>query len=74
MKQTDFNRLCRRLFKMKEDLPAEYRHQMLLHVVCERGPVHPGLVTPLLDHSWIHSMGYLYETKGWLHLGSHRIR
>lgn len=79
MHKKTFNKNCRLLWgKLKKgesrDLPLEDRHEMLLYVVKRRHPVHPNLITDLLDRPWIHAMGYLYETKGFLHTCEHTIK
>jgi len=67
MNKRTFDKLCRLLFGKRKKGEAEpdeqQRHAMLLHVVKHREPVHPKLVTPLLDRSWLHAMGYLYASK-----------
>jgi len=88
MKLREFNKLlnfCRNKQTRSLDLcrlaalPDETRHAMLLFVVRYRGPVVKGLVTPLLDWSWLRSMGYLYETTGksgytFLHTCEHVVK
>lgn len=71
MTKRQFDKLCRLLFgkrkKGEKEPDEQQRHGMLLHVVRNRGPVHPKLVTPLLDRGWIQAMGYLYtNSKGFL--------
>jgi len=74
MKKREFDKLCRIHFgkqkKGEEPLADEQKHDMLLFVVRNRGAVHRSLVTPLLDWSWIHSMGYLYGDEKFLHTGA----
>jgi len=47
---------------------------MLLFVIKNREPIHKDLVTPQLDYSWLHAMGYLYETGKFLHTCEHQIK
>ena len=67
MTKPQFNKLCRLLFgkrKKGEEEPNEaQRHDMLMHIVRNRGPIHAKLITSELDRAWIHAMGYLYTSK-----------
>lgn len=84
MNKRTFNKFCRILFgrrtKRDPELTDEQKHEMLIHVVRNRGPVHPKLVTPILGYdtffnrAWLNSMGYLYQTKGFLHTCEHVIK
>jgi len=67
MKKREFNKLCRLFFGKKQPLPDEQKQSMLLFVVRNRLAIHKSLVTPLLNRSWLNSMGYLYQTGDFIH-------
>jgi len=75
MKKREFNKLCKIHFSTKEiELTNKQKHDMLLFIVKHRGAVHKSLITPLLDTSWIHSMGYLYGDETFIHNGETLVK
>ncbi len=88
MTKLEFNRTiiaCRGVTKKQLDtakvlaLPEAVRHDCALYVIRNRGPLLVEFVTPLMNRSWLSSMGYLYHTKGvtgfsFIHTGEHVIR
>jgi hypothetical protein len=54
-------------------LTNEVRAKMVHYIVRYRGPVIKALIPPDFDLPWLHSMGYLYETKGSFYTFIHPI-
>lgn len=50
--------------KKVKALSVATRHDMLLYVVRNRGPVLVEMLTPDTDMQWLRSCGYLYKTTG----------
>ncbi len=87
MKIRAFNKVlnsCRNKAKTEFDLvklaalPEETRHNLAMFIIRNRGPVIEQFITPLMDKTWLNSMGYLYKTKGakytFIHTGEHTIK
>lgn len=59
-------------------LNNETKTSAVYHIVRNRGPVVKDLIPADFDLSWLHSMGYLYETKGklfaFVHTAEHKIK
>jgi len=78
MKRRQFDKLCAKVLTRKRlditkfhVLTNEERTGMVEYIVRYRGPVIIELIPEGFDMSWLHSMGYIYETKGkdynWIH-------
>ncbi len=87
MKIRAFNKIlnsCRNKAKTEFDLDKlaklsdETKHILAIFIIKQRGPVIEQFITPLMDKSWLNSMGYLYRTKGakytFIHTGVHTIK
>lgn len=77
MNKRTFNVLCRIQFgkrkKGEVDLTDAQKNGMIFFIVRNRGPVHKSLITPLLDLSWLHSCGYLYNDDKFLHTSETKL-
>jgi len=84
MKKSEFNKLLNKITTKKyididkiDLLTREEKSSMVYHIVRKRAPIVKELLSEGFDMSWLHSMGYLYETKGklytFVHTCEHRI-
>lgn len=72
MKIREFNKIlnsCRDKKKhlsidLINKLSEETKHSLALFIIRNRDPVILEFITPLMDTSWLSSMGYLYRQKG----------
>ena len=59
-------------------LSDEEKSELVYHVVRNRGPIVKDLLPENIDMSWLHAMGYLYETRGkhftFVHTCEQRVR
>lgn len=87
MKKTEFNKILKENTEKKsslldnnkiKNLDNDVKNAMILYIVRKRMPILNELLNDETDMSWLHSMGYLYETQGkkykFLHTIEHRIK
>lgn len=85
MKTKEFNAILKsvtsdNLFDLEKmvSLDDTIRSDMVHYIVRKRWPIVKELIPENFDLRWLHSMGYLYETKGksftFIHTLEHRIR
>lgn len=73
MNKRNFNKIIRSLCDKKTGLLSEdamdsldnqTKDSLVLHIVRNRQPIVKNLISNTFDLSWLHSMGYLYESRG----------
>lgn len=91
MKLNEFKKILKNLKKPNPDFPGtqildlnkisslddETKNNCVYFIVRHRLPIVKEFISSTLDKSWLHAMGYLYETKGlysdFVHTAEQRI-
>lgn len=64
----EFNKLCELHYSDgKSPLTNEQKHEMAMFIIKKRYAVDKSLITNLMDVTWLHSMGYLYQDEKLVH-------